>query len=265
MGISGVKLDGKKGIIMGVANKWSIAWGIAQVFDDAGASIAFTCANERFEQKLLTLFPELVNQSRHKSYICDVTSDESIEAAFTAVKNDFDKIDFLIHSIAFADKSSMGSQYLEVTRESFAQAMDISCYSFTAVVKASVPLLNDGASLMTMSYYGAEKIVANYNMMGVAKAALEASVRYLAADLGSHGIRVNAISPGTIKTTSAMGIGDFDKIGELNRRNSLLGRLVTPIEVGKSALYLASDLGSAITGEVIHVDAGYHAVACPRF
>ena len=264
MGVSKIKLEGKKGVIMGVANQWSIAWGVAKVFDEAGASIAFTSANERLQQKLTDLLPELHNQSQHRSYICDVASDESIHQAFQLIQADFDKIDFLIHSLAFADKAGMGLRYLEVTRKCFTQALDISCYSFTAMIKEMLPIFTENASVITMSYYGSEKVVANYNVMGVAKAALEASVRYLASDLGSYGIRVNAISPGTIKTLAAVGIGGFDKIGEWNRKNSPLGRLVTPIEVGKTALYLVSDLASGVTGEVVHVDAGYHVFGSPK-
>lgn len=245
---------------MGVANHWSIAWGVAKVLDLAGASIAFTCVSERFKEKLLEMIPTLKNPNLHKIYLCDVSSDSSIEEAFSSIKQDFREIDFLVHAIAFADKSAMNGRYSKVSRDAFLQAMDISCYSFTAVAREAETFMKGDGSMITMSYYGSEKWMPNYNVMGVAKAALESSVRYLAADFGERGIRVNAVSPGPIKTLSAMGIGRFDLIGTWNQENSLLQRLVTIEEVGKTSLYLLSDLSSGVTGEVIYVDCGYHAV-----
>jgi enoyl-[acyl-carrier protein] reductase I len=191
---------------------------------------------------------------------CDVTDESSIDSAFTELEKKWGKIDFVVHAIAFSDKSELDGMYLNTSRENFLKTMDISVYSFTAVAQRAVPLMNEGGSLVTLSYYGAERVMPHYNVMGVAKAALEASVRYLAADLGGKNIRVNAISAGPIKTLAASGIGDFRYILKWNELNSPLKRNVTLEDVGRSGLYLLSDLGSGVTGEVLHVDSGYHTV-----
>ncbi len=249
-------MKGKKGIVMGAANHHSIAWGIARILDMAGASIAFTCGNERFGEKIQEISGELTGS--HNTYICDVASDESIANAFTRIKNDFGNIDFLVHSLAFADRKYMSGKYYEVDRKGFAEALDISCYSFTAVTKVASGFMNDGGSVVTMSYYGAEKWIQNYNVMGVAKAALEASIRYLAVDLGGRGIRVNGISAGTIRTLASAGIDDFIRLGANIRNGSPLKRDIDINDVGKTCLYLVSDLSSSVTGEILYVDAGYH-------
>lgn len=251
-------LSGKTFIIMGLANKWSIAWGIAQALDKAGARIAFTHAGEIFETRVKALMPDLSGD--HLVYECDVRSDESIQKCFSAIGSDFGKIDGLVHSIAFANKNFMSKEYYHVNREVFAEALDISCYSFTAVAREAKAFMSEGGSMLTLSYYGAEKWVPHYNIMGVAKAALEASVRYLAGDFGPEGIRVNCISAGPIKTLSAMGITKFDYIGNWTKNNSPLLRHTTIEDVGNTALYLLSDLSSGVTGEVLHVDCGYHSV-----
>lgn len=253
-------LQGKTYIIMGVANKWSIAWGIAQALDNAGARIAFTYAGAPFEARVKNLLADL--RGEHRMYECDVRSDESIHTCFAAIHKDFDKVDGLVHSVAFADKQYLNGEYMNVSRSAFSEAMDISCYSFTAAAREVRPFLNPRSSLITLSYYGAEKWVVNYNVMGVAKAALEASVMYLASDLGrdERRIRVNAISSGPIKTLSAAGISKFEHIGKWTMHNSPVSEYVTPDDVGKTALYLLSDLSSGVTAEVIHVDCGYHSV-----
>jgi enoyl-[acyl-carrier protein] reductase I len=251
-------LSGKSFIIMGLANKWSIAWGIAQALHHSGARLAFTYAGNAFEARVKTLLNELSGD--HLMYECDVRSDESIQKSFAAIKSDFGHVDGLVHSVAFANKNFMNGDYSEVTREAFSEALDISCYSFTAVAREVKSFLNPGSSMLTLSYYGAEKWVANYNIMGVAKAALEASVKYLAADFGLSGTRVNCISAGPIKTLSAMGISKFDYIGRWCMNNSPLQRFTTIEDVGNTALYLLSDLSSGVTGETIHVDCGYNIV-----
>lgn len=253
-------MSGKRGVIMGVANKWSIAWGIAKALDEAGANIAFTCGNEMFKNKVSSLMQELSGE--HAIYECDVRHDGSIAECFAAIREKFGTIDFLVHSIAFANKEYMKGDYYSVTREVFSEALDISCYSFVAAAREAYSFMNPHGSIVTLSYYGAEKWVPHYNIMGVAKAALEASVRYMAADLGNSEkeIRVNAISAGPIRTLSAAGIHKFEYIGEWYKNNSPLSRLVTIEEVGKTAVYLLSDLSSGVTGEVLHVDGGYHVV-----
>lgn len=250
-------LAGKRGLIMGVANNRSIAWGIAKAARDAGAELAFTWQGDALKKRVEPLAAEL---DAFLAGDCDVTDLASIDAVFEALEKKWGKIDFVVHAIAFSDKDELTGRYLDTSRENFTKTMDISVYSFTAVARRAERILNDGGSLITLTYYGAEKVMPHYNVMGVAKAALEASVRYLAVDLGSRGIRVNAISAGPIKTLAASGIGDFRYILKWNEYNAPLKRTVTIEEVGKSALYLVSDLSTGVTGEVHHVDSGYHTV-----
>jgi enoyl-[acyl-carrier protein] reductase I len=247
-------MHGKKGIIMGVANKNSIAWGIAQTLHNAGAEIGFTYIGEALERRVRPLA-----ESIDSNFIieCNVSDDNDIAETFKKVEEHWGKIDFIVHAIAFSNKEELKGRYIETSRENFKVSLDISCYSLTAICKAAENILNKNASIVTLSYYGAEKIVPNYNVMGVAKAALEASVRYLADDMGStNGIRVNSISAGPIKTLAASGIAGFKAILDANEKCAPLRRNVTQEEVGKSALYLLSDLSSGVTGENIHVDAG---------
>jgi enoyl-[acyl-carrier protein] reductase I len=250
-------MAGKRGLIMGVANERSIAWGIAKTASDHGAELAFTFQGDSLEKRVRPL-AESVGSSIVVP--CDVTDEASIDATFKAIEEKWGKLDFLVHAIAFSDKNELDGLYLNTTRTNFLRTMDISVYSFTAVAQRAVPLMEEGGSLLTLSYFGAEKVMPHYNVMGVAKAALEASVRYLAVDLGGQNIRVNAISAGPIKTLAASGIGDFRYILKWNELNSPLKRNVTIEDVGNSGLYLLSDLGAGVTGEVMHVDAGYHAV-----
>jgi len=254
--ISGL-MAGKRGIIMGVANNRSIAWGIAKACRDAGAEIALTWQGDALKKRVEPLVQEL---DGFLAGDCDVTDLDSVDAVFKNVEEKWGKIDFVVHAIAFSDKDELTGRYLDTTRENFARTMDISVYSFTAIAKRAEAILNDGGSLLTLTYYGAEKVMPNYNVMGVAKAALEASVRYLAVDMGKRGIRVNAISAGPVKTLAASGIGDFRYILKWNEYNSPLKRNVSIGEVGTSGLYLLSDLSSGVTGEVHHVDCGYHTV-----
>ena len=249
-------LAGKRGLIMGVANDKSIAWGIAQSAAREGAELAFSYPGDVLEKRVRPL----AEQVGAEMLTCDVTDDASIDALFTALEKKWGKLDFVVHAIGFSNKDELKGEYLNTSRENFALTMDISVYSFTAVCRRAEKLMTDGGSLLTMTYYGAEQVMPHYNVMGVAKAALEASVMYLAEDLGKDNIRVNAISAGPIKTLAASGIGDFRYILKWNELNSPLRRNVTIEDVGKSALYLVSDLGSGVTGEVLHVDAGYHVV-----
>ncbi|AWK85636.1 enoyl-ACP reductase FabI [Azospirillum thermophilum] len=250
-------MDGKRGLIMGVANDRSIAWGIASTLAQHGAELAFTYQGDALAKRV----KPLADQVGSKLVLpCDVTDEASIDATFAAIEKEWGKLDFVVHAIAFSDKSELDGLYLNTTRSNFLRTMDISCYSFTAVAQRAVPLMKDGGSLLTLSYYGAERVMPHYNVMGVAKAALEASVRYLAVDLGGQGIRVNAISAGPIKTLAASGIGDFRYILKWNELNAPLKRNVTIGEVGGAGLFLLSDLGTGVTGEVMHVDAGYHTV-----
>jgi enoyl-[acyl-carrier protein] reductase I len=250
-------MAGKRGLILGVANNRSIAYGIAKACVDNGAEIALTYQGEAFKKRVEPLAAEL---GAHVAGHCDVTDPASLDAVFADVAAHFGKIDFLVHAIAFSDKEELDGRYVETTRANFNRTMEISVFSFTDVAKRAEALMNDGGSLLTLTYYGAEKVMPHYNVMGVAKAALEASVRYLAVDLGGRGIRVNAISAGPIKTLAASGIGDFRYILKWNEYNSPLKRTVTPEEVGDSGLYLLSDLSRGVTGEVHHVDSGYHVV-----
>jgi enoyl-[acyl-carrier protein] reductase I len=242
---------------MGVANDRSIAWGIAKTLAAHGAELAFTYQAEVLERRVRPLAESLGSRLLMQ---CDVTDDTSLDATFTELKNSWGSIDFIVHAIAFSDKNELTGKYLDTSRSNFAVTMDISCYSFTAVAQRAADLMTNGASMLTLTYYGAERVMPHYNVMGVAKAALEASVRYLAVDLGDRNIRVNAISAGPIKTLAASGIGDFRYILKWNELNSPLQRNVSLDEVGGAGLYLLSDLGSGVTGEVHHVDCGYHTV-----
>jgi enoyl-[acyl-carrier protein] reductase I len=253
----GTLMAGKRGMVMGVANDRSIAWGIAAACAAQGAEIAFTYQGEALEKRVRPL-AESVGSSLVLP--CDVGNEESIDVAFAAVEKAWGKIDFLVHAIGWADKAYLRGRYLDTPRAAFLQALDISCYSFVAVSQRAARMMNDGGSLLTLTYLGAERVMPHYNVMGVAKAALEASVRYLAADLGERNIRVNAISAGPIKTLAASGIGDFRYILKWNELNAPLTRNVTTEEVGGSGLYLLSDLSAGVTGEVHHVDCGYHIV-----
>lgn len=250
-------LQGKRGLIMGVANDRSIAWGIASACAAHGAELAFTYQGDALHKRVKPL-AESVGSTLVLP--CDVTDQASIDAVFQTLEREWGRLDFLVHGIAFSDKNELDGLYLNTTRDNFLRTMDISCYSFTAVAQRAVPLMRDGGSLLTLTYYGAERVMPHYNVMGVAKAALEASVRYLAVDLGGRGIRVNAISAGPIKTLAASGIGDFRYILKWNELNAPLKRNVTIEQVGGAGLYLISELGSGVTGEVHHVDSGYHTV-----
>lgn len=250
-------MAGKKGLIMGVANDRSIAWGIAKQCAEQGAELAFTYQGEALERRVRPL-AESVDSALILP--CDVTDPDSMDATFTTLEETWGELDFVVHAIAWADKSELKGPYYNTSRENFLRAMDISCFSFTDVARRARPLMKNGGSLVTLSYYGAEQVMPHYNVMGIAKAALEASVRYLAADLGRENIRVNAISAGPIKTLAASGIGDFRLILKWNELNAPLHKNVTIDEVGKSGLYLCSDLSAGVTGEIHHVDAGYHTV-----
>ncbi len=254
---AGTLLAGKRGLIMGVANDRSLAWGIAHACAAQGAALAFTYQGEALERRVRPLAAGIGSDL---VFPCDVGEENSIDAAFAALARRWDRLDFLVHAIGWADKSYLRGRYLDTPREAFLQALDISCYSFVAVSRRAVPMMGPGGALLTLSYLGAEKMIPHYNVMGVAKAALEASVRYLAADLGGAGIRVNAISAGPIKTLAANGIGDFRYILRWNQLNSPLERNTTIEDVGGAGLYLLSDLASGVTGEVHHVDSGYHIV-----
>ncbi len=254
-------MAGKRGLIMGVANDRSIAWGIASAAHAHGAELAFTYQGDALEKRVRPLAKSVGSEVIEQ---CDVTDDASIDRVFNAVKEHWGGLDFLVHAIAYADKEELKGKYVNTSRDNFARSLDISCYSFTAVAQRAVPLMENGGSLLTLTYYGAERVMPHYNVMGIAKAALEASVRYLAADLGDNGVRVNAISAGPIKTLAASGIGDFRYILKWNEYNSPLQRNVTTDQVGGSALYLLSDLSSGVTGEIHHVDAGYHVVGMMR-
>jgi len=242
---------------MGVANNMSLAWGISAACAAQGAELAFTYQGEALGKRVKPLAESLGSDI---VLPCDVTDDASMDAAFAAVQERWGKLDFLVHAIGFADKNFLRGRYVDTPRNVFLQALDISCFSFTAVAKRAAAIMNDGGSMVTLTYLGAERVIPHYNVMGVAKAALEASVRYLAADLGPNGIRVNAISAGPIRTLAASGIGDFRYILRWNEYNSPLRRNVTIDDVGGAGLYLVSDLSRGVSGEVHHVDAGYHSV-----
>ena len=250
-------MAGKRGLVMGVANDRSIAWGIAKAAADAGAELAFSYQGEALRKRVE---PLAASVGANLVIPCDVSDDESVAALFRTVGEAWSGLDFLVHAIAFSNKDELKGRYVDTSLENFDVSMDISCYSFTALCRHAEPLMTNGGSILTLTYFGAEKVMPHYNVMGVAKAALEASVRYLAADLGASGIRVNAISAGPIKTLAASGIGDFRYILKWNEYNSPLRRNVTIDEVGSAALYLLSDLGSAVTGSIHHVDCGYNVV-----
>ena len=251
----GTLMQGKRGLIMGVANNRSIAWGIAKATAAQGASLAFTYQGDALKKRVEPLAAEVGSKL---VLPCDVTDGASVDAVFAELGKQWGKLDFLVHAIAFSDKAELDGRYVDTTEKNFTQTMLISCFSFTALAQRAEKLMSAGGSLLTLTYYGAEKVMPHYNVMGVAKAALEASVRYLAADLGRNGIRVNAISAGPIKTLAASGIADFRYILKWNEYNSALRRTVTIEEVGAAGLYLLSDLSRGVTGEVHHVDAGYH-------
>ncbi len=250
-------MTGKRGLIMGLANDKSIAWGIAKALGDAGAELAFSYQGDALRKRVEPLAASVGSDI---VLPCDVGDEASIDGLFDALRGKWDRLDFVVHAIGFSDKSELRGRYVDTSRANFTMSMDISVYSFTAVVQRAEKMMTDGGACLTLTYYGAERVMPHYNVMGVAKAALEASVRYLAEDLGKDRIRVNAISAGPIKTLAASGIGDFRYIMKWNELNSPLRRNVTIEDVGKSALYLLSDLGSGVTGEVLHVDAGYHVV-----
>lgn len=255
--LSGDLMKGKRGLIMGVANDRSIAWGIAQACAAQGAELAFTYQGDALQKRVLPLAQSVGAEIIEP---CDVTDEASLDKLFATIKEKWGKIDFIVHGIAFSDKKELDGMYVNTTRDNFLKTMDISCYSFVAVAQRAVPLMEEGGSILTLSYIGAQRCMPHYNVMGVAKAALEASVRYMSVDLGGKKIRVNAISAGPIKTLAASGIGDFRYILRWNEINAPMHRNVTQIEIGNSALYFLSDLSSGTTGEVMYVDAGYHNV-----
>jgi enoyl-[acyl-carrier protein] reductase I len=250
-------MEGRRGLVMGVANDRSLAWGIAEMLAAHGAELAFSYQGEALEKRVRPL-AESVGASL--LFECDVGSDESIDSAFAQLAGYWPRIDFLVHAIGFSDKNELRGRYIDTSRENFRTSLDISAYSFTAVARRAAAMMGPGGSMVTLTYYGAEKVVPHYNVMGVAKAALEASVRYMAEDLGKDGIRVNALSAGPVKTLAASGIGDFRYILRWNELNSPLRRNISLGDVGGAALFLLSDLGSGVTGETLHVDAGYHVV-----
>ena len=250
-------MKGKRGLIMGVANDHSIAWGIAKILAAEGAELAFTYQGETVERRVRPLAESL---GSHLILPCDVTDANSLENAVDTLSKTWPSIDFLVHAIAFSDKDELKGQYISTSRENFLRTMEVSCFSFTNVCRHVAPFMKDGGSFLTLSYFGAVRVMPHYNVMGVAKAALEASVRYLAVDLGGKGIRVNAISAGPIKTLAASGVGDFRLILKWNQYNAPLKRNVTTEDVGRSSLYLLSDLAQAVTGEIHYVDCGYNII-----
>ena len=250
-------MNGKRGIVMGVANDRSIAWGIAEAVAKQGAEIAFTYQGDALEKRIRPLAEKV---GSNIIIPCNVSSNEAIEETFKLLKEKWDTIDFIVHAIAYSDKEELKGEYVDTTRENFYKTMDISVYSFTAIAQRAAKMMPNGGSMITLTYYGAEKVMPHYNVMGVAKAALESSVRYLAADLGSDKIRVNSLSAGPIKTLAASGIGDFRYILKWNQYNSPLRRNVTLNDVGGCGVYLLSDLSAGVTGETHHVDCGYHVV-----
>ena len=252
---TGTLMAGKRGLIMGVANNRSIAWGIAKACAAQGAEIALTYQGDALKKRVEPLAAELGSKL---VLPCDVTDKASVDALFAALEKAWGRLDFLVHAIAFSDKNELDGRYVDTTEANFTQTMLVSCYSLTALAQRADKLMTKGGSIITLTYYGAEKVMPHYNVMGVAKAALEASVRYLAADLGKTGIRVNAVSAGPIKTLAASGISDFRYILKWNEYNSPLRRTVTIEDVGGAGLYLLSDLSRGVTGEIHHVDSGYH-------
>src|SRR5210317_2305441 len=250
-------MHGKRGIVMGVANDRSIAWGIAAAAAKQGAELAFTYQGEALEKRVRPLAKSV---GSNIIIPCDVSNDKAIDETFDTLKKSWETIDFIVHAIAYSDKEELKGEYLDTSRENFFKTMDISVYSFTAVARRAAAMMPNGGSMITLTYYGAEKVMPHYNVMGIAKAALESSVRYLAADLGNNKIRVNSLSAGPIKTLAASGIGDFRYILKWNQYNSPLRRNVTLEDVGGSGVYLLSDLSSGVTGEIHHVDSGYNVI-----
>jgi enoyl-[acyl-carrier protein] reductase I len=253
---SGV-MAGKRGLIMGVANDRSIGWGIAAKLAEQGADLAFTFQGEALQKRVV---PLAASVGSDLVLPCDVTDEASVDAVFDRLKSEWGTLDFVLHAIAYSDKEELKGGYVDTTRDNFRRTMDISVYSFTEITRKATEMMNDGGALLTLTYYGAERVMPHYNVMGVAKAALEASVRYLAVDLGGRNIRVNGLSAGPMKTLAASGIGDFRYILKWNEYNSPLKRNVTLEDVGGAGLYLLSDLSSGVTGETHHVDCGYHVV-----
>ena len=250
-------MAGKRGLIMGVANKMSIAWAITQAVSGAGAEVALTYQGEALKKRVMPLASSI---GCDIVLPCDVTDQASIDAVFDKLQARWGKLDFLVHAIAFSDKKQLDGRYVDTTEDNFSRTMLISCYSFTALAQRAEKMMPDGGALLTLTYYGAEKVMPHYNVMGVAKAALEASVRYMAEDLGKQGIRVNALSAGPIKTLAAKGIADFNYILKWNEYNAPMRQTVKPEDIGNAALFLLSDMGRMVTGEVLHVDGGYHIV-----
>ncbi|KGJ11602.1 enoyl-[acyl-carrier-protein] reductase FabI [Paracoccus versutus] len=250
-------MKGRRGLIMGLANDKSIAWGIARALAEQGAELAFSYQGEALKRRVEPLAAQIGSDLLAE---CDVADEASVDGLFATIAERWDSLDFIVHAIGFSDKEQLRGRYADTTRDNFLMTMDISVYSFTAVARRAAAMMPNGGAMLTLTYYGAERVMPHYNVMGVAKAALEASVRYLAEDFGKDGIRVNAISAGPIKTLAASGIGDFRYILKWNELNSPLRRNVTIDDVGKSAVYLLSDLGSGVTGETHHVDSGYHIV-----
>jgi len=253
----GTLMTGKKGLIMGVANERSIAWGIAKAAHDQGAELAFTFQGEALQKRVAPLAESVGSDL---VLPCDVTDTPSMDAVFSELESSWGKLDFLVHAIAYSDKEELKGGYIETSADNFARTMNISCYSFTALAQRARKLMTDGGSMITLTYYGAERVMPHYNVMGVAKAALETSVRYLAEDLGKENIRVNSLSAGPMKTLAASGIGDFRYILKWNEYNSPLRRNVNMDDIGGAGLYLLSDLSSGVTGETHHVDCGYNIV-----
>ena len=248
-------MDGKRGVIVGVANDKSIAWGVAQQLKEAGAELAFTYLNEQLEKRVRPLAESLGSKI---ILPCDVASDDEIQSVFDELKKQWGTIDFVVHAVAFANREDLKNPFSQTSREGFSLAMDISAYSLVAMTRSAMPIMNDGGAIITMSYLGAVMAVPGYNVMGVAKAALESSVRYLAAELGEKNIRVNAISAGPIKTLAASGVGNFKEKLRVMEQRSPMRRVITQEEVGKASLYLLSDLASGVTGEIHYVDAGFN-------
>ncbi|MEQ8321197.1 MAG: enoyl-ACP reductase FabI [Rhodospirillales bacterium] len=257
MGQPAPLMQGKRGLVMGVANDRSIAWGIAKAAHEQGAELAFTFQGEALQKRVLPLAESV---GSNLVLPCDVTDPASMDAVFEKLKAEWGSLDFLVHAVAYSNKDELKGAYIDTSPENFELTMNVSCYSFTAVCQRARPLLNEGASLLTLTYYGAERVMPHYNVMGVAKAALEASVRYLAEDLGKHGIRVNSLSAGPMKTLAASGIGDFRYILKWNEYNSPLRRNVNMDDIGGAGVYLLSSLSSGVTGETHHVDCGYNVV-----
>ena len=250
-------LQNKRGLVVGVANERSLAWGIAESIFKSGGSLAFTYQNDALKKRIIPLAQKV---NSNYTYEFDVQEYDRSSKLFETLSVNFGKLDFLVHAVAFSDKEELNGDYVDTSRENFLKTMEISCYSFTSLIKSALPFLNENASLLTLSYFGAEKVIPHYNVMGIAKAALETSVKYLAADLGKKNIRVNAISAGPVRTLAASGISDFRYILKWNEYNSPLERNITLKDVGGAGVYLLSDLSSGTTGEILHVDAGYNII-----